>query len=85
MTHHVDLHAFGVTAERGFLPIADPAIEIPAANPEWPKTARDLPALLPSGKIRAITEALPEFRSEASSSEGDLAAVMVNPSHPGSA
>ena len=85
MTHHVDLHAFGVTAERGFLPIADPAIEIPAANPEWHKTARDLPALLPSGKIRAIIEALPEFRSEALSSEEDLEAAMRTLSYLGMA
>ncbi|MGA1430942.1 MAG: hypothetical protein ACO32U_04580 [Candidatus Limnocylindrus sp.] len=85
MTHHVDLHAFGVTAERGFLPIADPATEIPTANPEWHKTARDLPALLPSGKIRAIIEALPEFRSEALSSEEDLEAAMRTLSYLGMA
>ncbi len=51
MTHHVDLHAFGVTAERGFLPIADPsASRSQRRTLSGIKTARDLPALLPSGK-----------------------------------
>ncbi len=76
MTHLVDLHAYGVTAERGFLPIADPSAGIPATNSEWHQTARDLPALVPSGKIRSIIEALPEFRSEQLETEEDLEAAM---------
>ena len=85
MTHLVDLHAYGVTAERGFLPIADPSAGIPATNPEWHQTARDLPALIPSGKIRSIIEALPEFRSEQLGTEEDLEAAMRTLSYLGMA
>ncbi len=85
MTHLVDLHAYGVTAERGFLPIADPNAGIPATNPEWHQTARDLPALIPSGKIRSIIEALPEFRSEQLETEEDLEAAMRTLSYLGMA
>ena len=85
MTHLVDLHAYGVTAERGFLPIADPSADIPPTNPEWHQTARDLPALIPTGKIRSIIEALPEFRSEQLSTEEDLEAAMRTLSYLGMA
>ena len=77
MAHIVDLHAYGVTAERGFLPIADPNAAIPLANAEWHETARNLPSLIPSGKIRAIIERLPEFRPELLSSEEDLEAAFA--------
>ena len=62
MANAVDLHAYGVTAERGFLPIADPGVEIPLANAEWHEAARQLPALIPTGRIRSIIEALPAGR-----------------------
>jgi indoleamine 2,3-dioxygenase len=85
MAHIVDLHAYGVTAERGFLPIADPNVAIPLANAEWHETARNLPSLIPSGKIRAIIERLPEFRPELLSSEEDLEAAMRSLSYLGQA
>ncbi|MEY4388379.1 MAG: hypothetical protein RLZZ432_98 [Chloroflexota bacterium] len=85
MAHIVDLHAYGVTAERGFLPIADPNPGIPLANAEWHQAARDLPALLPSGRIRTIIEALPEFRTELLSGEEDLEAAMRTLSYLGQA
>jgi indoleamine 2,3-dioxygenase len=85
MAHIVDLHAYGVTAERGFLPIADPNAAIPLANAEWHETARNLPSLIPSGKIRAIIERLPEFRPELLSSEEDLEAAMRSLSYLGQA
>jgi len=85
MAHIVDLHAYGVTAERGFLPIADPNAAIPLANAEWHETARNLPSLIPSGKIRAIIEHLPEFRPELLSSEEDLEAAMRSLSYLGQA
>ena len=62
MAHTVDLHAYGVTAERGFLPIADPSAALPLANAEWHETARNLPSLIPTGRIRSIIEALPPDR-----------------------
>jgi indoleamine 2,3-dioxygenase len=85
MAHIVDLHAYGVTAERGFLPIADPNAAIPLANAEWHETVRNLPSLIPSGKIRAIIERLPEFRPELLSSEEDLEAAMRSLSYLGQA
>jgi indoleamine 2,3-dioxygenase len=85
MAHIVDLHAYGVTAERGFLPIDDPNAAIPLANAEWHQTARDLPALIPSGHIRAIIEALPEFRTELLQGEEDLEAAMRTLSYLGQA
>ena len=85
MAHIVDLHAYGVTAERGFLPIADPNAAIPLANAEWHETARNLPSLIPSGKIRAIIERLPEFRPELLSNEEDLEAAMRSLSYLGQA
>lgn len=85
MTNPVDLHAYGVTAERGFLPIADPLAEIPLANAEWHEAARGLPSLIPTGRIRAIIEALPEFRAELLHSEEELETAMRTLSYLGMA
>jgi indoleamine 2,3-dioxygenase len=85
MGHTVDLHAYGVTAERGFLPIADPNAAIPLANAEWHETARNLPSLIPTGRIRAIIEELPTFRADLLNNEEDLEAAMRTLSYLGQA
>ena len=85
MAHIVDLHAYGVTAERGFLPIEDPSPSVPLANAEWHQTARELPALIPSGRIRSIVEALPEFRTELLQGDADLETAMRTLSYLGQA
>ena len=85
MAHTVDLHAYGVTAERGFLPIADPIASLPIANAEWHETARNLPSLIPTGRIRSIIEALPPFRADLLSTEEDLEGAMRSLSYLGQA
>ena len=85
MGHTVDLHAYGVTAERGFLPIADPSAAIPLANAEWHETARNLPSLIPTGRIREIIELLPPFRADLLNTEEDLEAAMRTLSYLGQA
>ena len=85
MGHTVDLHAYGVTAERGFLPIADPSAAIPLANAEWHETARNLPSLIPTGRIREIIESLPPFRADLLNTEEDLEAAMRTLSYLGQA
>ena len=79
MAHIVDLHAYGVTAERGFLPIADPNAAIPLANAEWHETARNLPSLIPSGKIRAIIERLPALLLPPDPNDGRDVLIEVRP------
>ena len=85
MAHTVDLHAYGVTAERGFLPIADPIASLPIANAEWHETARNLPSLITTGRIRSIIEALPPFRADLLSTEEDLEGAMRSLSYLGQA
>ncbi len=58
---YLDLAAFDVSPEHGFLPSPDPATSLPAAFAAWDETAATLPKLLSAGGIRARLEPLPAF------------------------
>jgi indoleamine 2,3-dioxygenase len=65
-THSVriDLDAFAVNRERGFLPAEDPLQRLPAAFNAWEELAHDLPKLLVTDRVRHFIDRLPPFPTE---------------------
>jgi indoleamine 2,3-dioxygenase len=61
------LEDFAVSSRTGFLPESDPEHRN-GKNPQWHHTARTLPKLMTTGKIRNLIEQLPNFEVES----GDL-------------
>src|SRR6202012_2356751 len=64
------LETYGVTAERGFLcPYDAPSVVLDGELAEVRDVALRLPEILPTGKVRAVLEALPPIPA------GDIAAL----------
>lgn len=72
-----DLGYYEISDERGFLPDEDPLTELPAAFAPWEAVARDLPKLLPTGRIRVMLDDLPEFPCDALSDQRAHRRAMV--------
>jgi indoleamine 2,3-dioxygenase len=77
MTALDDLKGFELSEERGFLPVHDPATELPRAWAVWDEVARDLPKLLLSGRIRRRLRALPLLSDDGLASGAPLRRAMM--------
>jgi indoleamine 2,3-dioxygenase len=71
-----DLEQYGVSAERGFLPEPDPAIDLPAACAPWQALASELPKLLVARRARAAIGRLPLLGLDALRSPSEERAAM---------
>ncbi len=72
-----DLKSFGLSRERGFLPLLDPLRELPQEFDALEEVGHDLPRLLLTGHIRAILESLPLLPVDALESEAELRRAML--------
>jgi indoleamine 2,3-dioxygenase len=72
-----DLKSFDLSEERGFLPVHDPATELPRAFAVWDEVARDLPKLLLSGRVRRRLRSLPALPEEALPAGAPLRRAML--------
>ena len=77
MTGLDDLKGFDLSEERGFLPVHDPATELPRAWAAWDDVARDLPKLLLTGRIRKRLRALPALPDEPLASGAAMRRAML--------
>lgn len=57
------LLAYDIDLNRGFLPVDDPLIAVPAIG-QWAQLADQLPKLLVCGKVRATVDAMPAISRE---------------------
>ncbi|MEW6301282.1 MAG: hypothetical protein AB1671_26705 [Thermodesulfobacteriota bacterium] len=73
----LDLEAFHVDPQRGFLPTPDPLRRLPAAFAPWEGVARDLPKLLAAGAVRRELQRLPALKVSALSGRGQLERAML--------
>lgn len=55
------LAKYGVTHERGFLPVGEPLQKLPPAYAAWDELGRELPKLLVAGKVAHALSGLPEL------------------------
>jgi len=72
-----DLKRFELSRERGFLPVQDPARELPAELRRWDEIAAELPKLLAAGRARAALSALPVLDPATLSSGAPLRRAMM--------
>src|SRR5687768_113490 len=72
-----DLSTFHVTADRGFLPPADPLRRLPSDFMLWEQTAQDLPKLLVSDNVRPAVDALPALDAGALHTDAQLERAMM--------
>ncbi len=77
MSQSIDLAAFGVSPERGFVPVADPLDRLPIAFKPWDEVIAELPALIMNFAIRRRIAEIPELDSEALTAGGELERAMV--------
>ena len=70
------LKRFDVSPERGFLPEADPATELPAELAPWQALAFELPKLLLAGRLGEAVGRLPLLPAAAARSEAERRAAM---------
>jgi len=73
-----DLHTFGLSKERGFLPHQDPLRRLPGAEfSAWEEVATNLPKYLAGLSLRKSVLALPEFPVNRLSSDSEIKRAMV--------
>ena len=73
-----DLQTFGLSETRGFLPHADPLLQLPQAEfAAWEHVAKNLPKYLAGLSLRKTVNALPDFKVELLSSDTELRRAMV--------
>ena len=72
-----DLKSFGLSRERGFLPLADPLRELPEEFDALEEVGRDLPRLILTGHIRKILESLPPLPVDTLENEAQLQRAML--------
>ncbi|AXB42260.1 hypothetical protein [Amycolatopsis albispora] len=70
-------HEYGVDEHRGFLPAADPLDRLPPYFTPWEDTARDIGALLMTGRMREAVAALPELSPDALTTEAERERAML--------
>src|SRR5579863_3226592 len=63
--------------ERGFLPLQDPLLRLPAAFDDWEDAALRLPKLLASDQLRSTIADLPAFSTEAISDPRERERAML--------
>ena len=80
-----DLKSFGLSRERGFLPLADPLRELPEQFDALEEVGHDLPRLLLTGHIRKILESLPALPVQTLENESELRRAMLLLSYVGHA
>lgn len=71
------LDNYEISATRGFLPDADPVRALPRRFAAWEASARDLPKLLLSGRVRALLEKLPLIDPAPLHSDGEVRRAMM--------
>ncbi|NIQ39765.1 MAG: hypothetical protein GTN81_14435 [Proteobacteria bacterium] len=62
---------------RGFLPREDPLVRLPGAFDRWEDTAKNLPKILGTGRIRQIVGSLPPFEVSKLADHGEFERAMV--------
>ena len=72
-----DLHLFGLSESRGFLPHADPLVSLPSAFAAWERVAQRLPKYLAGLSLRKSVQSLPAFPVEALKTEAEVHRAMV--------
>ena len=80
-----DLKSFGLSRERGFLPLGDPLRELPEQFDALEEVGHDLPRLLLTGHIRKILESLPRLPVDELENEAELRRAMLLLSYVGHA
>ncbi len=80
-----DLSSFGLSPDRGFLPLEDPLRELPARFAALEEVAHDLPKLLLTGHVRRILECLPALEVESFETAAELRRAMLLLSYVGHA
>lgn len=77
---HIDLAAFGVSRERGFVPSSDPSDALPKAFAPWDEMVPILPALIMNREVRRWIAAIPELDSGALTDPADMerAAIILS-------
>lgn len=73
----IDLAAFGVSRERGFVPAEDPLDRLPAAFKPWDDAIADLPALIMNFQVRRRIAEIPELGINGLSTGGESERAMV--------
>lgn len=71
------LAPFGVTSERGFLPVKDPLKQLPAAFAVWDELSRELPKLLTGYQLRRMVDSMPELDSDGLKDDAELNRAMM--------
>ena len=71
-----DLKQYDVSAQRGFLPEADPERALPAPLSLWQELASELPKRLAAGRVRSGVRTLPQFELAALRSPAEERAAM---------
>ena len=71
------IESFGVTRERGFLPVDDPLARLPAAFDAWEQLAGDLPKLMATTRVRTFLEYAPAFDAAALKTPAELERAML--------
>lgn len=74
---NAELAPFGVSAERGFLPIADPLQKLPSMYERWDELGRELPKLLTGYQVRRTVDAMPELDVAGLSNDAELNRAMM--------
>jgi len=85
MTKPVSLAEFGLSREFGYMQHQDPVRSLSAANEAWDEMARNLPKYLMGSDFRSRVKALPPFRMDALTSEGEVRRAMLALSYIGMA
>jgi len=72
-----ELKTFDVSPTRGFLPEEDPLCELPAAWRNWEEIGRELPQLLPAGRVRPVLDAMTSVDPAALEDDRQLRRAML--------
>ncbi len=73
----LDLAAFDMHPERGFLPAVDPLTRLPDAYDPWEELAQALPALLAAGQIRQAIDRLPTLTGKYLTNRAEYERAML--------
>ncbi|MGC7094523.1 hypothetical protein ACPZ19_07670 [Amycolatopsis lurida] len=71
------LRDYGIDPDRGFLPAADPLDRLPPHFAPWESAARDIGALLMTGRMREAVAALPELSPEGLTTDAERERAML--------
>ncbi|MGA1699494.1 MAG: hypothetical protein ACO4AZ_11535, partial [Ilumatobacteraceae bacterium] len=76
---------FGITKEFGYMQTVDPVAHLGTENAEWDALASDLPKQLMGSGFRERVRAMPPFKVQALSGEGEIRRAMLALSYIGQA